>query len=209
MAWIGTAWDKFFPTPIKPMAKLPLALIRAGSDPACVHWKLSKGQKLSRLNNVQHFSSYGNYKFLPNMWTSQSWDTSFWARRLLREHRHLRSTRCFTRTISHPANNTYNKNNIFHSHILLSCKLFLRYLDMEFMRNTCKNPNKQSSFIPSHKITSERTSFQKMPTGTCQVCRMPKASSSNILQMLLCFPRKQLFHQLSPWWLPSDVRATQ
>lgn len=53
-------------------------------------------------------------------------------------HRHLRSTGCFMRNFSHPANNTYNENNIFHSHILLSCKLFLRYLDTEFMRNTCK-----------------------------------------------------------------------
>lgn len=97
-------------------------------------------------------------------------------------HRHLRSTGSFMRSFNHPDNNTYTKNNIFHSHILLSCKLFLRYLDMEFMRNTCKNLHRQTLFILMHKITTERTSFQKTPIGTCQVCSMPKTSWGNALQ---------------------------
>lgn len=88
MAWIGRACDRFFPTPIKLMAKLPLALMRAGSDPASVHWKLPKGQKTSSLNDIQHFSSYGNFKFLSSVWCSQSWAMSyihFRAQRLLRD----------------------------------------------------------------------------------------------------------------------------
>lgn len=141
MAWIGTACDRLFPTPIKLMAKFPLALVRAASDPGCVHWKLSKGQKLSSLNDILHLSFYGNLKFRQSVGCSQSWTTRyihFQAWRLLRDTGTSAALDLLWETSFIQPIILTTKNNIFHSHILLSCKLFLRYLHMEFMRNTCK-----------------------------------------------------------------------